>query len=643
MNKNVALKILMNFKYINRWIIFCFDLLISVFSSLITILFIIYISEFDFSFTSFSLVLLISILCSGISFLILGTYKGIIRHSTLLEIGRLAVSSLLKVGLMILPISCLIHEMTCRFYILGSVIDCFLTFFLLVICRVAITTAYHYIISNFSANRDKLLVYINKNDTGALTRSLIGRLGRYEVDGYISLDRTKSIRIAGYTVFPAQNYEEFLQLVLNRQIKYLLFTTHRDVDTEQDRLIRYCTKAKVRMLMLPSVDELKDGKVNYRNIPELRIEDLLGRDEIQINMDEVTSQFAGKIVLVTGAAGSIGSELCRQLAQMNVKQLLLFDSAETPLHNLRLELEKRYPDLHFIPIIGDVRISTRLHMTFETYRPQIVFHAAAYKHVPLMEENPCEAVLVNVIGSRQVADMAVKYEAEKMIMVSTDKAVNPTNVMGASKRLAEIYVQSLGTAIREGKVKGHTQFITTRFGNVLGSNGSVIPRFKEQIENGGPVTVTHPDIIRFFMTIPEACRLVMEAATMGNGNDIFVFEMGKAVKIVDLATRMIELAGLTPDIDIKIEYTGLRPGEKLYEEVLSNEENTIKTDHKKIMIAKVRHYEYADVVSDYEEFERLSRNVEITETVALMKKVVPEFVSKNSRFEALDVDRVEVK
>lgn len=636
MNKNVALKLLTNFKYINRWIIFCFDLLISVLSSLITILFIIYVSEFDFSFTSFSLVLLISILCSGISFLFLGTYKGIIRHSTLLEIGSLAAGSLLKTGLMILPICCLVQEMTCRHYILGLVIDCFLTFFMLVICRVVITTAYHYIISNFSANRDKLLVYINKNDTGALTRSLIGRLGRYEVDGYISLDRTKSIRIAGYTVFPAQNYEEFLQLVRNRQIKYLLFTTHRDVDTEQDRLIRYCTKAKVRMLMLPSVDELKDGKVNYRNIPELRIEDLLGRDEIQINMDEVTSQFAGKIVLVTGAAGSIGSELCRQLAQMNVKQLLLFDSAETPLHNLRLELEKRYPDLHFIPIIGDVRISTRLRMTFETYRPQIVFHAAAYKHVPLMEENPCEAVLVNVIGSRQVADMAVEYEAEKMIMVSTDKAVNPTNVMGASKRLAEIYVQSLGTAIREGKVKGHTQFITTRFGNVLGSNGSVIPRFKEQIENGGPVTVTHPDIIRFFMTIPEACRLVMEAATMGHGNDIFVFEMGKAVKIVDLATRMIELAGLTPDIDIKIEYTGLRPGEKLYEEVLSNEENTIKTDHKKIMIAKVRHYEYADILGDYEEFERLSRDVDVTETVVLMKKVVPEFISKNSRFEALD-------
>ena len=258
---------------------------------------------------------------------------------------------------------------------------------------------------------------------------------------------------------------------------------------------------------------------------------------------------------------------------MGIQKLIMFDSAETPLHNVRLEFEKKYPNIDFVPVIGDVRVKERVRMVFELYHPQIVFHAAAYKHVPLMEENPCEAVLVNVTGSRQVADMALEYGAQKMIMVSTDKAVNPTNVMGCSKRLAEIYVQSLGCAIREGKVKGHTKFITTRFGNVLGSNGSVIPRFKEQIENGGPVTVTHPDIIRFFMTIPEACRLVMEAATMGEGNEIFVFEMGKAVKIVDLATRMIELAGYRPDEDIKIEFTGLRPGEKLYEELEKGNSN----------------------------------------------------------------------
>lgn len=359
-------------------------------------------------------------------------------------------------------------------------------------------------------------------------------------------------------------------------------------------------------------------------------------------MGEVVKEFKDKVVLVTGAAGSIGSELCRQLAQMQIKQLIMFDSAETPLHNVRLEFEKKYPELNFVPVIGDVRVKERLRLVFELYHPQIIFHAAAYKHVPLMEANPCEAVLVNVTGSRQVADMALEYGSEKMVMVSTDKAVNPTNVMGASKRLAEIYVQSLGYAVKERKVKGNTQFITTRFGNVLGSNGSVIPHFKEQIENGGPVTVTHPDIIRFFMTIPEACRLVMEAATMGEGNEIFVFEMGKAVKIVELATRMIELAGYKPGEDIQIEFTGLRPGEKLYEEVLSNEENTLPTSNKKIKIAKVRRYEYEDIVGVYSEFERLSRSVQIIDTVKLMKQIVPEFKSKNSpQFEILDVKQEE--
>ena len=393
----------------------------------------------------------------------------------------------------------------------------------------------------------------------------------------------------------------------------------------------------MKTLIAPSISEADENGSFHQWVRPIKIEDLLGRSEIHINMEEVMTEFCGKVVLVTGAAGSIGSELCRQLAQMNIKKLIMFDSAESPLHNVRLEFEKNYPGLDFVPVIGDVRVKERLRMVFETYQPQIIFHAAAYKHVPLMEENPCEAVLVNVVGSRQVADMAVEYGAEKMIMVSTDKAVNPTNVMGCSKRLAEIYVQSLGCAIREGKVKGRTKFITTRFGNVLGSNGSVIPRFKEQIENGGPVTVTHPDIIRFFMTIPEACRLVMEAATMGEGNEIFVFEMGKAVKIVDLATRMIELAGYRPGEDIEIEFTGLRPGEKLYEEVLSDKENTIPTENKKIMIAKVRHYEYTDILETYGEFEKLSRTVKIMDTVRLMKKVVPEFKSKNSpRFEVLD-------
>jgi len=350
----------------------------------------------------------------------------------------------------------------------------------------------------------------------------------------------------------------------------------------------------------------------------------------------VIANFKGKTVLVTGAAGSIGSELCRQLATFGVKELVLFDNGETPMHNIRLELEEKYPNLAFVPVVGDVRIIARLDYVFRKWKPQVVFHAAAYKHVPLMEENPCEGVLVNVAGSRNVADKCVEYGAEMMVMVSTDKAVNPTNIMGCTKRLAEIYVQSLGLAMEQGKVAGKTKFVTTRFGNVLGSNGSVIPRFRDQIAKGGPVTVTHPEITRFFMTIPEACRLVMEAATMSDGNQIFVFDMGESVKIDDLARRMIKLAGFTPDKDIMVEYSGLRPGEKLYEEVLSNKENTIPTDHDRIMIAKVRSYDYEHALKVADQLETLSRAVEIPDMVRLMKRTVPEFKSRNSRFEIYD-------
>lgn len=376
-------------------------------------------------------------------------------------------------------------------------------------------------------------------------------------------------------------------------------------------------------------------------IREIRIEDLLGREEIKINTVELAESFTGKVVLVTGAAGSIGSELCRQLATLGISRLVLFDNAETPMHELRLELERNFPNLKFTPFIGDVRQKERLRMAFVMFHPQVVFHAAAYKHVPLMEENPCEAVRVNVVGSRLVADFCVEYGVEMMVMISTDKAVNPTNVMGASKRLAEIYVQSLGLAMERGKVKGKTRFVTTRFGNVLGSNGSVIPYFRKQIEQGGPVTVTDPRITRFFMTIPEACRLVMEAAMMSTGNQIFVFDMGEPVKIVDLAERMIRLAGYIPGEDIKIKFIGLRPGEKLYEEVLSNEENTIPTGNSKIRVAKVRTYERDEVLWAYDKLAELALAVEVDKTVRLMKRIVQEFKSRNSVYEVLD--KIEIK
>jgi len=340
--------------------------------------------------------------------------------------------------------------------------------------------------------------------------------------------------------------------------------------------------------------------------------------------------------MVTGAAGSIGSELCRQIAGFGVKHLVLFDNAETPMHELRLAMEEQFPELSFSPIIGDVRQAARLDYVFNKFHPQVIFHAAAYKHVPLMEENPCEAMLVNVLGTSQIADKCVEYGAEKMVMISTDKAVNPTNIMGCTKRLAEIYVQSLSSAIAGGKKEGKTLFVTTRFGNVLGSHGSVIPRFREQIAKGGPVTVTHPDITRFFMTIPEACRLVMEAATISRENNIFVFDMGESVKIDTLARRMIKLSGYEPDVDIAIKYTGLRPGEKLYEEVLADLEGTVPTSHDRIRIAKVREYDYGKACQAVKELSELAFAVNIDDMVVMMKEIVPEFKSKNSIFEKFD-------
>ena len=502
--------------------------------------------------------------------------------------------------------------------------------------RVIVIVTYDSLIGMVRKTDTRVLIY-GTDDKSVALKTRLRNSSHYKIVGFCIYSPDHSRRIlADSRVYSFSDKSDFRTLIQKHRIQAVLFSRYDSIKEEENRLLEYSKSIGVKTLIAPSISEADVDGPFHQFVRPIRIEDLLGREEIKINMGEIAAEYCNKTVLVTGAAGSIGSELCRQLAQIGVRKLILFDSAESPLHNVRLEFEKKYPRIDFVPVIGDVRVIQRLRMVFELYHPQIVFHAAAYKHVPLMEENPCEAVYVNVIGSRQVADMAVEYGTEKMIMISTDKAVNPTNVMGASKRLAEIYVQSLGTAIKERKVKGNTKFITTRFGNVLGSNGSVIPRFKEQIENGGPVTVTHPDIIRYFMTIPEACRLVMEAGMMGEGNEIFVFEMGEPVKIVDLATRMIELAGYRPDEDIKVEFTGLRPGEKLYEELLSTEENTLPTSNKKIKIAKVRRYEYDDVLDSYSDFEVLARNVRIMDTVALMKKMVPEFISKNSRFEVLD-------
>lgn len=625
--------------YFSYWVILGIDTVISVLCSLIAYAVIHYMAHVPMTDWMLCKLIGVSFVSSIAGALIFHTYRNTIRFSQARELWRVMCAILFKIACLAVISYWVIYEteLPDNYRIFYLLFDCLLTLVTLTVFRVSLIIVYDLLLDWVNKKNTRILIY-GVDEKSVALKFRLRDSAHYKVAGFYTYGKNNSRRrLTDLPIYYFETEEDFNRIIKKHSIQGILFARYEDSRLEENRLLEYCKSGAVKTLIAPTISEADSDGNFHQWVRPIKIEDLLGRAEININLSQVAEEFRGKVVLVTGAAGSIGSELCRQLVQMGIQKLIMFDSAETPLHNVRLEFEKNYPTIDFVPVIGDVRVKERVRMVFELYHPQIVFHAAAYKHVPLMEENPCEAVLVNVIGSRQVADMAVEYDAEKMIMVSTDKAVNPTNVMGCSKRLAEIYVQSLGCAIREGKVKGNTKFITTRFGNVLGSNGSVIPRFREQIENGGPVTVTHPDIIRFFMTIPEACRLVMEAATMGEGNEIFVFEMGKAVKIVDLATRMIELAGYHPGEDIKIEFTGLRPGEKLYEEVLSDKENTLPTGNKKIMIAKVRRYEYADVLDTYAEFEKLSRAVKIIDTVKLMKKVVPEFKSKNSpKFEVLD-------
>ena len=625
-------------KYLNRWIIFLIDLFLSVFSTVTSLALVSYILDWNYTDQIILTVFLASLFCSTASFLVCQTYKGIIRHSAFTETGRIAMSSSLKVATILPVLLFTTGLLSFRGFLLGSVVDFFLTFFILTIFRAFLITLYTFMVSSIASNRkDKLFIFGHEDSSPALLNdSFLRENSSYQVEGFLRFGQRVSMRIGLYKVYFITDQEEFSRWVNRYNIKAILFTDYKAVKEESERLVRFCEKEKVRMLLLPSLDELKGGKLKMRALPEVRIEDLLGREEIRINMEEIAGSLKGKVVLVTGAAGSIGSELCRQLCHFGVKQLVLFDSAETPMHNIRLELEEKFPDVEFTPVMGDIRMIHRVESIYQRFRPHIVFHAAAYKHVPLMEENPCEAVHTNVYGTRNVADMAVKYDVDKFIMVSTDKAVNPTNVMGASKRLAEMYVQSLSIAISKGRQSGKTRFITTRFGNVLGSNGSVIPRFREQLAKGGPLTVTHPDIIRYFMTIPEACRLVLEAAFMGKGNEIFVFDMGTPVKIANLARRMIELAGLIPGEDIEIKYTGLRPGEKLYEELLATKENTLPTENEKIYRAQVREYDYEDICTVMSPLIDLAIKVDKMGTVRMMKGIVPEFKSKNSVYEALD-------
>ena len=623
-------------EYLSIKIIFCLDLIMSMVATFFSVAMANLCVRPGFYNDYFFILWIISAgIASIVLFYIFGSYKVIIRHINFKEIYKFVAVAFIKV-LAVTAVLFLYQNHITRAPKVFLVLDFFLTVFFFIAVRLLMIVVYEVFKkrTNDNKNINKILVY-NVSDKSIALIARLQNSQHFKIVGFISRTKKESkLYVQGnLPVYYVEEAKDFGKLVSHLGVGGILFSTEEDARAEQDEILNYSIQQHIKTLIAPSIDEIDNAhEIDQKQIREIRVEDLLLRKEIKINLEEVKREFSGKVIMVTGAAGSIGSELVRQLAGFGVKRLILFDNAETPMHNIRLELEEKYTELDFVPVIGDVRYKERLDFAFRTYHPQILFHAAAYKHVPLMEENPCEAVLVNVIGSRNVADKAVEYGVEKMVMVSTDKAVNPTNIMGCSKRLAEIYIQSFGLSGQSGR----TKFVTTRFGNVLGSNGSVIPRFREQLEKGGPITVTHPEITRFFMTIPEACRLVMEAATMTSGNQIFVFDMGKSVKIDTLARRMIELAGLEPDKDIKIKYTGLRPGEKLYEEKLSNKENTLPTPNERILIAKVRDYEYSVARDAVARLEKLSMNVEIDELVKLMKEIVPEYISKNSRFEKFD-------
>lgn len=626
--------------YINHRLILLGDVIISLFATILSLFFISSLLHILIPARNLLLVYSLSVVVSFVGFCALRTHHNIIRHANLQSMWRILAACAIK-GILLFPVLYWSMPDNVWFQLsLGLIpgVDLLVSVFMLMVFRIGLITAYQIATRATHSTRNKLLIFGEQKDLAHLSMLLnLNFRSNYQITGILSLnpDRDSTYYMGHLPVYFVRNMYNVARLVRKGHIKGVVFASKHDLLTQRNCLVEFCIKHRLRLFTIPPIDRWKQSNTSQAH--EVSIEDLLERDEIKISMSLIENNLKNKTVLISGAAGSIGSELCRQIAQLNsLKRLILFDFCETGIHNLRLELEERFPNLDFVPVVGDVRASHRVDAVFNLFRPEIVFHAAAYKHVPLMEANPCEAFRVNAIGTRHMADTALRYGCEKFIMISTDKAVNPTSVMGASKRLAEIYVQSLDRAITGGRIEGKTRFVTTRFGNVLGSQGSVIPRFKEQIAKGGPLTVTHPDITRFFMTIPEACRLVLEASAIGQGGDIMVFDMGEPVKIADLARRMIELAGYTPDEDIDIVYTGLRPGEKLYEEVLGQTEITQPSPHEKIRIATVQEYTYEQVAEELTKLKELALYVKVEDCVNLAKDLIPEYKSNNSEFEKLD-------
>jgi FlaA1/EpsC-like NDP-sugar epimerase len=610
-----------------RWIVFIIDICICFFSILLA-----YLLRFNFHIPEIDkkdMPLVVSIIIGVriITFIFGKTYAGIIRYTSSKDAQRIFV--VISIGSLLLGLTDLITYLHNGKLIIPTsivIIDFIATVFLLVAARTLIKVLY-YELKNPRREKTKVIVY-GAGEAGVITlRTLDKDAGaKYKVVAFVDDDRKKKgKKIEGVKIYHTDELEELLS---ESEISFIIISTTHIPASKKQKLVEKCLNFNTRVLNVPPISSWINGQLSFKQIKKVKIEDLLERDEIVLDKEKTYAQLNGKTILVTGAAGSIGSELVRQIINFSPKKIVLLDQAESAIYDLVNEL-KEHNQTSFEEVIADVRNHQRMENVFNHFKPQIVYHAAAYKHVPLMEMNPSEAISTNVGGTKVVADLAVKYEADRFVLVSTDKAVNPTSVMGASKRAAEIYVQALGNISK-------TKFITTRFGNVLGSNGSVIPLFKKQIEKGGPLTITHPEITRYFMTIPEACQLVLEAGCMGNGGEIYIFDMGESVKIVDLANKMIRLSGLTVGKDIEIAFTGLRPGEKLYEELLNNSENTIPTHNKQIMIAKVQPYELEQIKPAISKLIDLFCTQDNVKIVRQLKSIVPEYISNNSIYEELN-------
>lgn len=587
-------------------------------------------------FSGISLTLLLSIVCYSVGFRIFRTYAGLLRYSSFIDLIHITKATVVGTGLTFLihyPLAIYgegyFNPLTGREILIAGALNLLFMWLL----RVGVKILYES--TEMRSDAQRVFIYGIREGGVGLAKSLrADQNARFRLCGFVTDEKIRTGRmLLGVHVYPLD--DDLIERMRDQRVTVLLVSPKKTEDFIANvKLQEQLLDADIRIRIVPGAKEWKDGTGgSYGKLREVKIEDLLSRNEIEVDMQSIAAHFANRRVLITGSAGSIGSEIVRQVASMAPAQMVLIDQAETPQHDIRLMMHQEFPNVPATTMVASICNKERMEQVFKTFKPHYVFHAAAYKHVPMLEDNPSESIYNNLYGTKVLADLSVKYGTEKFVMISTDKAVNPTSVMGCSKRLCEIYVQSLNKAISEGKRTGKTQFVTTRFGNVLGSNGSVIPLFRRQIDAGGPITVTHPDMIRFFMLIPEACKLVLEAGTKGKGGEIFVFDMGKPVRIADLARRMIQLSGAK---GIEIKYTGLRDGEKLYEEVLCEEERAKPTFHEKIRIASVREYDIDDVDAALHELFGAATQYDDMQTVGLMKRIVPEYKSNHSKYEALD-------